>query len=151
MTFGFTSDGSVTDPGFELTWECSSTPCDNPFITCANPDVIPALPYSATDLTTCGTLDAQTFGPCFNVFGLLGGEDYIFTYDSPGDECIQIAVTGANVNTGLSIYDDCPQNATDCVGSSINFIGDTSLIQSCLLYTSPSPRDQRGSRMPSSA
>ena len=26
-----------------------------------------------------------------------------------------------------------------------------SLAQSCLLYTSPSPRDQRGSRMPSSA
>ena len=26
-----------------------------------------------------------------------------------------------------------------------------SLIKSCLLYTSPSPRDQRGSRMPSSA
>ena len=27
----------------------------------------------------------------------------------------------------------------------------TSLSESCLLYTSPSPRDQRGSRMPSSA
>ena len=26
-----------------------------------------------------------------------------------------------------------------------------SLLQTCLLYTSPSPRDQRGSRMPSSA
>ena len=26
-----------------------------------------------------------------------------------------------------------------------------SMIESCLLYTSPSPRDQRGSRMPSSA
>ena len=25
------------------------------------------------------------------------------------------------------------------------------LFQACLLYTSPSPRDQRGSRMPSSA
>ena len=25
------------------------------------------------------------------------------------------------------------------------------MLQSCLLYTSPSPRDQRGSRMPSSA
>ena len=25
------------------------------------------------------------------------------------------------------------------------------LLESCLLYTSPSPRDQRGSRMPSSA
>ena len=30
-------------------------------------------------------------------------------------------------------------------------ISDTSLLVSCLLYTSPSPRDQRGSRMPSSA
>ena len=27
----------------------------------------------------------------------------------------------------------------------------TSQLQGCLLYTSPSPRDQRGSRMPSSA
>ena len=26
-----------------------------------------------------------------------------------------------------------------------------SLLKACLLYTSPSPRDQRGSRMPSSA
>ena len=29
--------------------------------------------------------------------------------------------------------------------------GDYSTINNCLLYTSPSPRDQRGSRMPSSA
>ena len=31
----------------------------------------------------------------------------------------------------------------------LSYIGET--IQACLLYTSPSPRDQRGSRMPSSA
>ena len=30
-------------------------------------------------------------------------------------------------------------------------VNDTSAINTCLLYTSPSPRDQRGSRMPSSA
>ena len=31
-------------------------------------------------------------------------------------------------------------------------LSDTSdLVNNCLLYTSPSPRDQRGSRMPSSA
>ena len=30
-------------------------------------------------------------------------------------------------------------------------IEDLSMIKPCLLYTSPSPRDQRGSRMPSSA
>ena len=29
--------------------------------------------------------------------------------------------------------------------------GDFRVIHTCLLYTSPSPRDQRGSRMPSSA
>ena len=31
------------------------------------------------------------------------------------------------------------------------FIEDEDQTQACLLYTSPSPRDQRGSRMPSSA
>ena len=38
-------------------------------------------------------------------------------------------------------------------GSKIPFILDTSIsmINSCLLYTSPSPRDMRRSRMPSSA
>ena len=30
-------------------------------------------------------------------------------------------------------------------------MGTTEGLKSCLLYTSPSPRDQRGSRMPSSA
>ena len=32
-----------------------------------------------------------------------------------------------------------------------NLDGNASMDQPCLLYTSPSPRDQRGSRMPSSA
>ena len=35
-----------------------------------------------------------------------------------------------------------------CVGGSF---GGGNMFQVCLLYTSPSPRDQRGSRMPSSA
>ena len=38
-------------------------------------------------------------------------------------------------------------NAPDVVGSD----GTSFLVTICLLYTSPSPRDQRGSRMPSSA
>ena len=36
-------------------------------------------------------------------------------------------------------------------GSKHNIISDEAHLQICLLYTSPSPRDQRGSRMPSSA
>ena len=33
----------------------------------------------------------------------------------------------------------------------LNFHTEVRLLSTCLLYTSPSPRDQRGSRMPSSA
>ena len=36
----------------------------------------------------------------------------------------------------------------DCRHAGMNI---RALVDSCLLYTSPSPRDQRGSRMPSSA
>ena len=37
------------------------------------------------------------------------------------------------------------------VGKAFNGIDAISLIKSCLLYTSPSPRDRQKSRMPSSA
>ena len=37
------------------------------------------------------------------------------------------------------------------IGSTLRGIGPTYMDKTCLLYTSPSPRDQRGSRMPSSA
>ena len=37
------------------------------------------------------------------------------------------------------------------MGEYFRDIGEDALIVYCLLYTSPSPRDQRGSRMPSSA
>ena len=33
----------------------------------------------------------------------------------------------------------------------VSFVGSSDIANYCLLYTSPSPRDQRGSRMPSSA
>ena len=37
------------------------------------------------------------------------------------------------------------------ISSKINYQLSPATIRNCLLYTSPSPRDQRGSRMPSSA
>ena len=45
-------------------------------------------------------------------------------------------------------------NSTDCVQQRVNWVHLAELwdyLPTCLLYTSPSPRDQRGSRMPSSA
>ena len=50
--------------------------------------------------------------------------------------------------TSQSIY-EC---AHDWVSQgNVNCNGITAYYEACLLYTSPSPRDQRGSRMPSSA
>ena len=37
------------------------------------------------------------------------------------------------------------------VGTAITIGAASGIVSACLLYTSPSPRDQRGSRMPSSA
>ena len=84
-----------------------------------------------------------------------------------------IAVVGPSSNTGYGLMPDyfgdevCPKGSFDCVptfytaikslhtGPTIVYQGvsetSTDNQNNCLLYTSPSPRDQRGSRMPSSA
>lgn len=133
VTIGFTSDGSVTQAGFELTWECTPDACDNNFITCANPEVIPTLPFDMDGLTTCGTFNSQNFGPCPFGLNLLGGEDYIFTYDSPGDECITVELVGVGANTGISIYDACPEDAFNCIGAASSLTSDTATIESAYL------------------
>ena len=49
------------------------------------------------------------------------------------------------------ILDEAIVDATGAITSPENAITWGSWVNTCLLYTSPSPRDQRGSRMPSSA
>ena len=56
----------------------------------------------------------------------------------------------ANAFGGL--FDSLSGNKTDGFLDDLGgLLGGGNLAQGCLLYTSPSPRDQRGSRMPSSA
>ena len=64
-------------------------------------------------------------------------------YTNP-DNYVLASVLGINEDYRIVMYgaDWCP----DCRKSK-SFLNDNN----CLLYTSPSPRDQRGSRMPSSA
>ena len=57
---------------------------------------------------------------------------------------IELAGMEARLRTVPAISTECEAVAPDIPASG-------ALYATCLLYTSPSPRDQRGSRMPSSA
>ena len=64
------------------------------------------------------------------------------------DPCVfRLMVAGDVVAMMVFHVDDIKIAATEKVTEVVV----STLNQSCLLYTSPSPRDQRGSRMPSSA
>ena len=54
-----------------------------------------------------------------------------------------------NITEGISIGHEGDLPARSGIGSSSSFT--VGLLNACLLYTSPSPRDKRQSRMPSSA
>ena len=64
-----------------------------------------------------------------------------FSYGSPGDESSPTNVVGGG--RGEFIYDNFIPHGYA--------LAQVAVFATCLLYTSPSPRDQRGSRMPSSA
>ena len=58
---------------------------------------------------------------------------------------------GEPVPETLDIYTLGGGEDTAQILAADHLISDGGLTRACLLYTSPSPRDQRGSRMPSSA
>ncbi len=115
ITFEFTSDGSGTNEGFELTWVCTVAPCGGSSVD--NPTDIPSIPFDDT-FSTCG--EAATIGesPCNNA-PFLNGPDYIFTYDSPGDICASVIISGADTGTGVLVLNGPPNDpATVCVAQS---------------------------------
>ena len=61
---------------------------------------------------------------------------------------IQVRETGARLRIFRNIIETAKKKLAD---GKIGFMTYQLKFQDCLLYTSPSPRDQRGSRMPSSA
>lgn len=119
-TVRFKSDGSAASDGFQITWMCSTEVCNAPpLTTCADPVAIPGLPYSAAGLNNCFSGNTLTGGPCDNDEIFLDGNDYIFSYTSPGDECIRVATTGTNTGAGVGVYDACPSApGANCVLSS---------------------------------
>ena len=92
-------------------------------------------------------------------------EDSLYAKDSEYTESISIKVTlleQLGSDSYIHFYKDLKPVQTEAIeeiladeGEDITVLGDETKfiarINPCLLYTSPSPRDQRGSRMPSSA
>jgi gliding motility-associated-like protein len=106
-TVQFTSDVTAVDAGFKITWECSPSPCTvPPLVTCTDPVTIPALPFTQNNLSNCFSGNSIDADPCGS--GFIAGNDYVFTYESPGDECIAVHATGTNSNAGLGVYNNCP-------------------------------------------
>ncbi len=117
-TVQFVSDGFIEDTGFKITWTCSPDACTSPPITsCANPEVIPTLPYTNDGLSNCFSGNTINDGPCGNE-AFLSGNDYVFSYTSPGQECVQILTSGTNEGAGIGVYGGCPTLAgSTCIVS----------------------------------
>jgi gliding motility-associated-like protein len=108
-TIRFESDGSAVDDGFQITWTCSPNACTTPpLTTCAAPQVIQNVPFVADGLSNCFSGNSIADGPCDDDETFLEGNDYIFAYTSPGDECVRIAATSNAFSAGIGVYDACP-------------------------------------------
>ena len=91
-----------------------------------------------------------------------GGSSLHVTNANPDSIAAQIVGTSLNLTADftiewwirrvqVSVSDEMIFGPTYGVSSSTNPSGKCGLLCGCLLYTSPSPRDQRGSGMPASA
>ena len=118
VTVQFITSGFVQQAGFELTWLCSPLACDGTSFGNAIP--ISGLPFNQTGFTTCN--DASNFAetPC-NQAPFLNGPEVVFAYESSGDYCANVMVTGATPNTGIAILNGLPgAPGTQCLAQSAN-------------------------------
>ena len=109
---------------------------------------------TAQDLVECELSDDKT--DCEDPFTVeVNGQQWYWDFYYEDELTWEDFDTGHNVTwdtfSGLSIDagDGASTAAVTFGGNSANL--DLANNTTCLLYTSPSPRDQRGSRMPSSA
>ncbi len=118
---GCGSNGTCTTLAYRMT----NPP--GPGVNCGNPMLIASLPYSNTGLTTCGNGNTYTSAhACGSTY--MNGEDFIFRYTSPGNECINLSLTGTTNWVGLFVYNGCPNIVgTTCVAQATNGSGNPSL------------------------
>ena len=117
-------------------------------------------------MTSSKTALCHQNGTGFSVVNAVGGTPpYSYEWHTSSGVLISTDDTASSLFTGLYFVEVIDANGCDTVGSVQIISPNTALVvvpeidpvvckgdsSGCLLYTSPSPRDQRGSRMPSSA
>ena len=85
---------------------------------CANPFVLATLPFNQTGMTTCGFGDDfSSLDACGSSY--MGGDDFVFTYTSAGNESVTITLTNTGTWVGVFVMDGCPSTATtNCINPS---------------------------------
>jgi gliding motility-associated-like protein len=117
ITVEFRSDDLLTFDGFELQWQCVPGACRGS--SSDNPTAINSLPFSGS-FSTCEGAATIAETPCLSD-AFLNGPDYVFTYDSPGGICTEIAVSNAVQGTGVAVLDGPPTDPnTACIAQSVN-------------------------------
>lgn len=89
-----------------------------PGANCVTPFVIPGLPFTQTGMSTCGYGDDfSSLDACGSFY--MNGDDFVFTYASPGNEEITIDLTNTGTFVGVFVTDGCPNIATtNCIPAS---------------------------------
>lgn len=116
-TYYIVMDMEGTTPPFCSPFDITVVPCVavGQGNTCANSFLIPSLPYSQIGFTTCGRGNTYTSAMACNST-YMNGEDFVFRYVSPGNECISVALSNTQPYTGFFVYDGCPdQPSTNCI------------------------------------
>ena len=100
--------------------------------------------------TTAG--DTATVTEDVAYAGWTASSDWGYSDVDANDAMVSIKIITLPATGTLLCPDDSACEANDVVAlGDLSDLEYTTASNSCLLYTSPSPRDQRGSRMPSSA
>ena len=154
-------DGSPTYPDNTVLWQFADEEEFSHFGTSAKyietlmkDDVNPSAIFKLSNLKViCSTgspLSAECYDYIYNNVGYVhlasisGGTDIVscFVLGVPNIPVRRGEIQGAGLGMAVEIWDDSGR---------VNRGERGELVCTCLLYTSPSPRDQRGSRMPASA
>jgi len=85
--------------------------------TCASAEVIPLLPWSATNQTTDGAGDNyEPSDACNSIF--MGGNDYVYQYVPTEYEVDSLTLISSSGDATVFVLDGCPDDpATECLGS----------------------------------